>query len=280
MSKLVIFIVTLSFVSLFVLPHESHGQECLVTSQLSADRLGQAIVEDCCAKSAPKAQMRCVSKASKRISRLRTSLSGSFVRTVRQVANQALREQCSFTSANDLSCGQEDSFTVDEILNNIAQKSCNKDLQYERERALKKTRRSWISVRKLVGSEIVAEVGSQIRSLLRSESCGAGGADITASCSRIVDPRDGYKVGNVYKLSDHGGRPVFLSHNGARQGEAITVSGQLIERLSYTGLANPDSLGDRHHYRMTKSCGSLPTVFLLRIGAVCYEINDRCGRID
>lgn len=100
-------------------------------------------------------------------------------------------------------------------------------------------------------------------------------------CARILSAQDGFNAGNVYKLSDHSPNyPVFVTHNGARNGTAITSTGTKLDTFRYTGLANPDTRGRRHHYRFNRSCRTLPSNFLIKLGGICYRISSPCSRVD
>jgi hypothetical protein len=180
----------------------------------------------------------------------------------------------------DQACTEGEGVTVFEALARVESVACILKFQSAREDRLLELKRSLKDLKGLVGRGFTSRFKKGIRKLKRSKACGAGGEEPETGCASIVNPRDGGNVGNVYKLGDHDGLPVFITHNGARSGSVVDKNGKALDTLRYTGLANPDSQGLRHHYRMSRSCSSLPADFLIKLGGTCYQIDSPCSRID
>ena len=283
---LFIFIVDILFVSTVL------AEECNEASSVNSGQIVSNISSLCCSKATARSRKKCIGNNVKKVKGISSLISRELFKDAKVGAKKLRESGCNLAKTKGLGCKADVSATFQEILDNASNSTCALEFPDEREKALKKSRRAWTKARKLMNSSFSQAVKSEVGNLLDSDLCGDGvgnepaaeekatGGKVTAQCGKVVDPRDGFKIGNVYKMSDHGGKPVFITHNGNRSGQAITNNGDVIESLNYTGLANADNKGLRHHYRMTKSCRSLPENFLLRIGRTCYEINDRCGRID
>lgn len=256
--------------------------ECAAApGQVSALSVSEGVSQKCCSVKKKRARNRCFNRSRRKVRKLRPVFSRALVgqSLVRLEASRA--SGCNLAVPAELAeCTDAQSFSLDEVAQNVARRACGKKLKERRQKTLKRIRRRVSQAKSYVGTQYANSVKKEIRTLMRSRDCGQGGEEPSPRCGRVVDPRDGYKTGNVYKLGDHDGKPVFITHNGARSGEAVAPNGRVIEKLRYTGLANPDGQGLRHHYRLSSSCSSLPSPYYLRLGSTCYEIDDRCGRID
>ena len=253
------------------------AEECNQVLSVSSSQVVENVANQCCGASNSR---RCIARNLKKARNIRGLISRDVFGAIRSGLRQLRQSGCSPALAKGLICTASSSATATEIVDNLRNTACTRQFQSEREKALKRGRRAWVKARNLMDSGFSEAVRGEVRSLLGSKSCGQGGEKATARCGRVVNPRDGFKVGNVYTQGEYSRQPVFVTHNGARSGQVITISGEVIRNLRYTGLANPDPKGLRHHYRIDQSCSSLPPTFLLRIGGTCYEINDRCGRVD
>lgn len=277
-------LMVLTVLSSVVLPHlldSAQAQSaCVVDGVVSSESILNAVESSCCNLAADK-QGTCIRRGVAGLRAVRSVISSEVYQEAETVLSSLRAGQCNRTAVSVPTCTDATLITPAEAAANIEDTSCNRRLQSSRLSSLSKVRRSLGRSRRVLGSSFVNAVTSELSVLRRSRTCGQGGKKgVASSCSRIEDPRDGSPTGNVYKLGDHDGKPVFITHNGARSGQALTPSGSVIESLRYTGTANPDANGPRHHYRMNSSCSSLPRGFLLRIGSTCYEIDSPCSRID
>lgn len=258
----------------------ANAAECTRRNSSSVESKATLAAENCCARNGKRRQNRCLNRARKRMRKLRTLLSPDVVNQARRAIRRVRVNSCDMSTLDTVQCTEATSTTIDEATNNASVAACDKRFQDRRRRQLKSMRRAVRRGGLFLSDNFSDQMRTQLSSLLNSRSCGAGGESRQNSCGRTVNPRDGFKIGNVYKLGDYTGTPVFITHNGARRGRAITTGGRVIEQLDYTGTANPDNKGPRHHYRLSTSCRSLPNPYLLEIGNTCYTINDPCGRID
>lgn len=254
--------------------------ECTDATSVSADEIIENADSICCSRSTNRRQRRCLKKAIRTVKRADDVISEEVSNTAQTLLRELRSASCEIDEVTLPECTDEGATTIDEASNNISEFACDKRYKDKRRKSLKRAQRLTKKARQFVGTDYYNEVKEQITSLRQSDSCGQGGEERQNSCGRVVNPRDGGNVGNVYKLGDHTGTPVFITHNGARSGRAITTTGSQIRKLRYTGLANPDPKGKRHHYRLDVSCRSLPNPYLLEIGSTCYTINNPCGRID
>lgn len=249
--------------------------------EASSLSLFQNAEEICCSKATAKKQRQCLKRARSRVRALKTVLSKKVVRPAIVEITKARRNSCTVEEVSILQCEAENSKSIEEVLARIDKQACG--LQYREERlvSLRNSRRKLRRARRYLNTDYYKEIRTQVKSLIQSKTCGAGGEEKRLPCDRVVNPRDGSVTGNVYKLSDHSPYyPVFVTHNGTRSGTAISEDGTRLDTLKYTGLANADPQGLRHHYRLNRSCRSLPTPYYLKLGGTCYEIDSPCSRID
>lgn len=274
-------VLVLSLIALSHRPSSALAQSaCAAEGVVSSESILNAVESSCCGLAADR-QGSCIRDAVAGLRTVRSVISSAVYQEAEAVLNSLRTGQCSRSVIFVPTCTDQTLITPAEATTNIEETVCDRRLQSSRISALAKVRRSLARSRRALGASFVNAVTTQLSALRRSRTCGQGGKKgIAGSCSRIEDPRDGSPTGNVYKIGDHDGKPVFITHNGARSGQALTPSGSVIESLRYTGTANPDANGPRHHYRMNSSCSSLPRGFLLRIGSRCYEIDSPCSRID
>jgi hypothetical protein len=269
-------------VLLFV-PHLASAQsECVAGESVTASSIFSAANRVCCSKRGTK-QRRCLTQAVRDVNRASSIITESIANSAIAQLNELQNSSCSQEQSFDQACTADISTTTLEATAVVEENSCNKQLRSKRQSSLKRNKRVLRKARRFLSREFVRSVSRDINSLQRSKQCGRGGEEKNSGssrCSRVVNPRDGAVVGNIYKLGDHDGKPVFITHNGARSGQALTPNGGFIENLRYTGTANPDPRGNRHHYRLGSSCRSLPSGFLIKLGSTCYEINSPCSRID
>lgn len=258
----------------------AQAPECSAGSLVSASTIVDNAAEICC-NQRPGKRRRCLRQSVVSVRGVKPVISKAVARPAIRTLQALKKSSCDFTSVEPLECTEELSSTLEEAVGSIERKSCDLRFKSERRDSLKKLRRKVRKARRYVGTDFFKLVRADVKSLIRSEDCGAGGETINHGCSRIVNPRDGAVIGNVYKLSDHSPHyPVFVTHNGTRSGTAITPTGVKLDTLTYTGLANADPAGLRHHYRLNRSCNSLPAGYYLKLGGTCYEIDSPCSRID
>lgn len=262
-----------------------HAQDLVCVESADTIASSHSLFENtqarCCSIGSRKKQKACFKRARNRIRVLKSVLSKDVViPALRQIRNSQVTS-CEVADVEYLQCSEEQSHTITEALDKIARSACNLQYTKDRQARLRKARRKVRQAKLYLGTEYVQEVRALIKSLLDSKMCGLGGEEKRNPCGKIVNPRDGAVTGNVYKLSDHSPHyPVFVTHNGTRSGTAINTDGGYLDTLTYTGLGNADPNGLRHHYRLNRSCSSLPAPYYLKLGSTCYEIDSPCSRID
>ncbi len=255
--------------------------ECTEGTSASVEQIVDNAYASCCSRTGKKKRRRCFNTGIKKLKKTKGLISKALFNQSRSTITALTKANCELESVEIPTCDEEGSMTTDEVVNELTESACNLKYQDKRESRLKKLRRAANRAQSFLGEAYVETLADNLKTLINARSCGQGGEERQNSCGRVVNPRDGATVGNVYKLSDHSPHnPVFITHNGARSGKAITSNGQVLDRMTYTGLANPDGQGARHHYRFNVGCRSLPNNFLLQIGSTCYQINSPCSRID
>ena len=274
----------ISFVLISLLIFSSHvyaqALECTEGQSTSASQILAATAAKCCGKKTKKAQKKCINAGIKALKKTKTIISNEVNTSAKSLLKSLIANSCD-AAGIEATCTADVSTTTDEALNNVSGSACDLEYNDQRKKKLKALRRAIVRAKGNVGTTYAHTIRDGITALLKARNCGAGGKKRSNGCKSVRNPRDGAIVGNVYKLSDippH--RPVFITHNGARSGTAITKNGTRLDKLSYTGLGNRDVSGLRHHYRFHVSCRSLPSGFLIKLGSTCYEINTPCGRID
>lgn len=258
----------------------AEASECSADSLVSASAIVDNAASICC-NQRPGKRRRCLRQSVRSVRGVGPVVSRRVVRPAVQTLQALRKSSCDFSLVETLECTDALSSTIEEAVGSIERKACDLRFKSDRRDSLKKLRRKVRKARRYVGTDFFKLVRADVKNLMRSEACGAGGETINNGCTRVVNPRDGANTGNVYKLSDHSPHnPVFITHNGSRSGTAITPTGVVLDTLKYSGLANPDPAGLRHHYRFNRSCNSLPAGFYIKLGGTCYEIDSPCSRID
>lgn len=269
----------------FYIVSASYAQSPCQASQMFALSVAGEVAQTC-APLGKKKRARTIKKAFKGLKGIRSLLGTAGYRSVRAGLKTVSRHGCqldalSATLANQSLCSPELATMGSLLLENVVRSACTKRYQVDRENQLKRYQKRVNQARNILGSALTRSTQKAIRTLLRSKSCGQGGEERTLPCNSIRDAKDGYLTGNVYKLSDHSPHyPVFVTHDGARSCRAVAPNGQVLDSLRYTGLANPDPQGLRHHYRFNRSCTSFPASFYIECAGRCYEIGSRCSRVD
>ncbi|MCI5064861.1 hypothetical protein MRY87_03950 [bacterium] len=261
-----------------LLPTSAFAQTaCDAENAVSPEQIVSNTEQRCCGREGTRRQKRCVRRALRAVRNAKNLLSQESFRDTR-VSLRSLRSSCDMDAVSVPQCTDESAVTALEMVGTVEDRACDLKYTSDRVKRLKRLRRRVRQARNFFGREFANAVTSELRE--GKSSCLAGGEESDAGCGRIVDPRDGANVGNVYKLSDHSpGNPVFITHNGARSGTVVSLKGERLDTLRYTGLANPDPVL-RHHYRLNKGCRSYPNTFYLKLGSTCYEIDKPCSRID
>ena len=261
------------------LPSAYAQTECTTDEAVSASIIYEATSAFCCAKANQRKQNKCLRKANTALKRVKGVISNGVFTSARTAINALRAASCDTAQVTPETCTDDTSTTTAEALANVEDTACDLRFQSSRVNKLKDIRRKLQKARSYLDVDYANTLRADVKDLISSRQCGQGGEQSAASCGRTVSARDGAN-GNVYKLSDHGALPVFVTHNGARSGTAIRTNGDTITRLNYTGLGNRDPQGLRHHYRFPISCTSLPSRFYIKLGSTCYIIDDRCGRVD
>lgn len=264
--------------ALFILPTASAvvAEECTAGEAAFAAETVENVAAICCSKATPKAKNTCFASATKAVSKTRGIFSSALTAEINAGIAAVQNEDCVLDNLDVLECTDALSFTVDEAKDIIKKRACNLKYNSDRLEKLAQYRRSIKKARSYLGSEYGRSVLSEIRKLKNSKTCGDGGESKTG-CNSIRTPNDGASRGYLYKPSgDHSSMPVWLSPSYGSQVVVITETGDPIESLRYTGVAN----GYRHHHRFARSCGSYPDRFLIKEGSSCFLINGSCSRHD
>ncbi|MCB0320043.1 MAG: VCBS repeat-containing protein [Bdellovibrionales bacterium] len=117
--------------------------------------------------------------------------------------------------------------------------------------------------------------------LTRNSFAGTGSTipeDPSGTCSKLESMADGPN-GRLWKRSDHGGSVVLFPQCSFRAKTVkIVKDGELLYTMEYAGLGNPDSCGQRVHFRARdRDPSTFPTNIILQVKTTknevyCYEI--------
>jgi hypothetical protein len=254
--------------------------DCAAQSSIKPSAMIGAVASQCQSLSTKAQKKRYLSRTLTRIKRIRGVLAQPTWKSVRTGIKTLRKTSCSTVPAFVAGCSSTLVTTTEHVVGELEDGACSKTYATERQTALKKILRKLNRLEPLIGSPSVTAIEKEISGLLTSKSCGEGGSDLLNHCRAIYETADGIGK-NVYKLLHYAPYlPLFVTRDDSKNCIARRKSGKVIEPLGYSGLANPDDAGLRHHYRFSKTCDQLPELFYIECSGRCYEIDDRCGRID
>ncbi len=258
----------------------SSAQVCGNQLTVTPSSVQASVVAGCINLANNKKKARHITEALNKLKRSKSALGATVWKSIRNHLNDLKSVNCKPNKVAAIDCNSATSAELSEVFLNIEASSCDLRYMEDRQARLKKHRRALKKIRPYTSSEFTLSVVGKINQLLRSKKCGKGGSELMNHCSAIYETEDGIGK-NVYKLLEYFPHlPIFVSRDPAQSCRARSGSGKVIEELRYTGLANPDDAGLRHHYRFSRTCTNYPELFYIECQGRCYEINDRCGRID
>lgn len=141
---------------------------------------------------------------------------------------------------------------------------------------------------RVVRSSLSSIRGDELLSPHTLESTGTSPVDDPNElCSTIEDMPDGAN-GRLWKPSEQGGLVVLFPQCDFRASSVlISYRGKTLYNMEYAGPGNPDSCGDRIHFRARdRNPGSFPSGLLLVVTSTkkktyCFQVNGNTGsRID
>jgi hypothetical protein len=257
-----------------------HALECFTTTSLNTAKITNSLSSKCRNIKRKEARKQFINRKFSQIKKIEDLLTESSWKALKQGRRKLIRRNCADLSNSLSLCNSSEVISGSEIVEQIPKMGCTQIYSEERKEALRTIRKTFDKLEEYFGTEINTQVAENVNMLLKSKSCGEGGSDLLKYCNGIYETADGIGQ-NVYKLLEYAPYlPIFITRDDAQVCTARRKTGTVIEELRYTGLANPDSAGLRHHYRFSRTCDRLPELFYIECAGRCYEINDTCGRID